>query len=81
MKINELVEIFKNKGVPSDWYSLHSPNEDSCCLIHHENEVEEYWEVFFFERGVKRDRVIFLNESEACSFFLEWVSESYLSSL
>lgn len=39
------------------------------------NFEENCWQVYYVERGRKHELKVFPNESEACIFFLNWVTE------
>lgn len=74
MKKEELRQKLIERGVPSDFYNLQGglPNE-SLCL----NYDNPYWEVYYSERGQKRDLKKFLNESEACDYFYSIVKKVF----
>lgn len=67
MNIKELERELNQLNVPSSWYSFNKLfREDRTCLI----EEGGCWEIYFFERGQKKDIKQFSSEAEACSFLL-----------
>lgn len=72
MDRTDLKKIMQNNRVPSDLYSLNGgfPSESYCL-----NEVNNNWEVYYSERGVKSGIVNFDNESEACEYFLKEIGK------
>lgn len=66
MTVNELEKILIQNDVPQNMYSLlvgGFPNE-AFCLI----KSDSAWEVYYSERGQKRDVKKFSSESEACEY-------------
>jgi len=62
MKRNELWEKLKEEQIPEDAYSLYGglPNEKFCI------NKSQYWEVYYSERGLKKQLNRFNTEDEAC---------------
>lgn len=70
MTIIELKNALQKRGIPDIYYSLEGglPNETHC--ISKEN---NYWGVYYSERGQKSSYKKFTTESEACEYFYNWV--------
>lgn len=72
MKVSELKEKLDFIGVSNSDYSINSveyPNEAYVIFF---NGTE--WEVYYSERGKKRGLKKFVNETEACEYFLKQIS-------
>lgn len=75
MDRNQLKSILYKNGIPEDAYSLNGglPNEAYCM-----NEVKGGWEVYYSERGIKRNLGYYLNESGACKCLLREVGKNFI---
>lgn len=63
MTKNELKERLIREGVPEFLYSLSATTPNEAFVLHQNGDK---WEVYYGERGYKRDLQIFDNESDAC---------------
>jgi hypothetical protein len=74
MKKSELKRKLIEQGVPRDMYSLDGglPNEALCLA-----KDERLWEVYYSERGIKRNLGQFETEEQACDTFYELIREAY----
>lgn len=73
MTIQELRNKFEDEGVPENMFSLLTggfPNE-AFCLI----ETKDGWEVYYSERGKKRNAKQFDCESKACEYMYKKLSK------
>jgi len=70
MSIGELKVIFESEKVPKDLYSLSGglPNESYCIT-----QVNERWEVYYSERGIKSSCKLFDTEADACLYLYDCV--------
>lgn len=70
MTIIELGEALRKRGVSDSDYSLEGglPNETHCI-----SKANNYWEVYYSERGQKSSYKKFKTESEACEYFYNWL--------
>lgn len=69
MKVSELAEILNEMGIARNAYEINSveyPNEAYSIFWNGSK-----WEVYYSERGKKRGAKKFLDESEACGYFLK----------
>ncbi|MCL2810842.1 MAG: hypothetical protein FWD25_03020 [Clostridia bacterium] len=67
MNLSELEIEFARLDIPKIAYCLQGglPNE-SYCISQHNGK----WEVYYSERGRKTALKVFINEEEACTYFL-----------
>lgn len=72
MKKDELQQILINDNVPKDLYHLNGglPNE-AFCLSNEDN----FWEVYYSERGMKSQLMKFDSEDKACDYFYKLILE------
>lgn len=58
-------------GIKESFYSFKGglPNEEFCL-----NNLGDYWEVYYSERGQKSQYRKFITESEACQYFLNFIT-------
>jgi hypothetical protein len=70
MTIIELKEALRERGVSDSDYSLEGglPNETHCI-----SKINNFWEVYYSERGHKSCYKKFKTESEACEYFYNWL--------
>jgi hypothetical protein len=70
MTINELRNKLRTRGVADSDYSLEGglPNETNCI-----SKGNNYWEVYYSEKGQKSCYKKFKTESEACEYFYNWL--------
>ena len=68
MNMKELEILLRKKNVPQMLFSLNGglPSEKYCI-----EEVNGIWQVYYSERGIKRDLRCFDNEEVACDYFLK----------
>lgn len=69
MDKNRLQVLLKESGVPDELYNLYENGRDDerFCLKKKEN----WWQVYFSERGINTTDIIFDTESEACQYIYE----------
>jgi len=74
MKKSELKRKLIEDGIPRNMYSLDGglPNEALCLA-----KDKRFWEVYYSERGLKRNLGRFESEEEACDYFYELITEAY----
>jgi hypothetical protein len=73
MKILELEKKLIESNIPKDIYSILKgglPNEQYCIT-----KVDNYWEVYYSERGNKSGLEKFDSEEVACKYFYEKLEE------
>jgi len=75
MNITELKDKLIELAIPKDSYCFEGglPNE-SYCIIKIDNE----WEVYYSERGIKSNKQIFKDEDTACDYFLNILTKAFL---
>lgn len=74
MQVLELKDKLQTMGVSSSSYSINSveyPNE-AYSIFWNGSE----WEVYYSERGKKRGLKMFVNEADACEYFVKLVSQN-----
>lgn len=69
MKKRTLRKVLRKMGVPSWEYNLDGKGrkDERFCLEFVNNE----WQVYFIERGIKTTNESFVSEEEACQFIYE----------
>lgn len=69
MKKKELKKVLQKMGVPSWEYNLDGKGrkDERFCIEFVNNE----WQVYFIERGVKTTNERFVSEEDACQFVYE----------
>ena len=67
MTIKNLEKKIKEYNIPKNAYSLNGglPNESYCIDF-----INNNWEVYYSERGLKTEKKVFLDENTACEYFL-----------
>lgn len=75
MNIIELEQKLKELTIPPDSYSLHGglPNESYCIY-----QLDNIWEVYYSEKGIKSNKKIFLDETSACEYFFHLLLKNIL---
>jgi hypothetical protein len=67
MNVEELRKVLEEEGVdPADYRIGVQPDESTYCL----KKQGKVWQVFWFERGTRRDMQRFKSEAAACEYFL-----------
>jgi len=68
MNVEELIVELKNNNIRKDAYSLTGglPSEVYCF-----NKINNKWEIYYCERGVKTSQQFFESEDAACRTFLK----------
>lgn len=66
MNIELLKEHIKCLDIPSDCYSLGRDRNEALCLLH-ENAL---WRLYYSEKGMRSNELLFYNEPDACDAFL-----------
>lgn len=70
MKLEKLKRIFTERNIDKSSYSINiSPQEKSYCI----NEIDDKWEVFYFEKKEKSKRKVFNSESEAGTYLYDLI--------
>ena len=74
MLIKELEKKIIADKIPLDLYSLNGglPNEKFCI-----EKIEEKWQTYYSERGLKSKIKIFNSEEDACKYFYELLSKTF----
>lgn len=76
MQVLELKDKLQTMGVSSSTYSINSaeyPNE-AYSIFWNGSE----WEVYYSERGQKRGLKMFVNEADACEYFVKLITRCHL---
>lgn len=74
MRACDLKEVLEKTGIDRNAYEIDGaeyPNE-AYVMLYSGSE----WQVYYSERGKKRKLIQFADESEACNFFLKWISRT-----
>lgn len=72
MKIPEMLNLIKSNNIPDDAYSINKKLQDeSLCMQKNDN----FFEIFYYERGIKTSIHIFKNEDKACEYFMKKLNE------
>jgi hypothetical protein len=71
MKKRELEESLIRNGIPKDMYCLDGgfPNEAYCL-----SKGNQFWEVYYSEKGIKSGLKQFDSEDTACNYIYELIS-------
>lgn len=69
MNISELRTFFQESNIDSRSYDLNEKRYSEYVIENKDN----YWLVYYFERGRRIDLHTFSSESEACELLREWV--------
>ncbi len=67
----ELKRLLDARNVTPNAYSLQGGLRSETCTLARAGDV---WEVYYSERGLKTGLKLFTTESDACEYFLTWVS-------
>jgi hypothetical protein len=70
VKKQELQQKLIRSGVPDDMYRLNGglPNEAYCL-----DKYNNFWEVYYSEKGIKSGLRQFKSEEEACDYFYDQI--------
>lgn len=71
MTIDELKGALDERGVDPNRYSLTSSAADDLCVLERFNGG---WASFYSERGQRFEERWFATETEACEYFLAWIT-------
>ena len=74
MKVCDMKEALARMGIDRNAYEIDGieyPNE-AYVMFYSGTE----WQAYYSERGKKRKLIQFADESEACNFFLKWISRT-----
>ncbi|WP_176461136.1 hypothetical protein [Janthinobacterium sp. PC23-8] len=66
MKISEIKKELKSKKIPESAYSINKVKEESLCIL----KRKEFFEIFYYERGLENNKISFKEEDDACNYFI-----------
>lgn len=66
MKISEIKKELEFQSIPESAYSINKIKEESLCIL----KRKRYFEIFYYERGLENNAIVFKKEDDACNYFI-----------